>query len=293
MNFPDQASFLPYRPAAWLHVSGSDAPGFLQGQFSNDLSAAGEAAVYGLFLDAKGRIRGDGTVLRRGPDFRIFSQACPGRELRERLESFIIADDVTVEDATAEVEGLALVGEGTGAWLAAAGAAGFRFPGRRGAAENWEWILPAAEAERVRAALAPGREERPEAAERRRIEAGIPLVPADLGPADLPHEGGIERQAVSTEKGCYVGQEVMARLKAKGRVRRRLCRVAGSGAAPAVGTPLWQGEVRAGEMRTSAPGAGGGFVGLAMLSLLRLRPEAPLAAAGGAPAIALAERIIV
>jgi hypothetical protein len=159
------------------------------------------------------------------------------------------------------------------------------FRGRRAREENWEWILPLAEADGAARALAGIREIDSADADRRRILAGIPAVPADIGPGDLPNEGGLEGEAISYTKGCYLGQEVMARLKSKGRIRRRLHRVTGDGPAPAAPGALWQGGARVGELRSAAAGeAGRGFAGLALLSLTSFRPDDPLAAAEGGPA---------
>jgi tRNA-modifying protein YgfZ len=289
MNFPQGATFHSYHPAACLRVQGADAAGFLQGQFTNDVRGVeGAKAVYGLWLDQKGKVLADsfiGTAMGPG-EFWVASMASPGPAIRQRLEDYIIADDVTIEDATTEMSGVALIGPGTGAWLAAAPRAGTFFQGRRSAVENWEWIFPASSAAAVRAELAGGRECGAAEIERGRILAGIPAVPADIGPADLPNEGGLDAAAISYTKGCYLGQEIMARLKSKGRIRRRLHRVSGSGALPAVPAALWQDGTRAGELRSAAPSeTGDGFVGLALLSLAVLQPEQPLslAATGGAP----------
>jgi hypothetical protein len=106
------------------------------------------------------------------------------------------------------------------------------------------------------------------AMERLRIEAGIPSVPRDLGPDDLPNEGGLEHDAISYTKGCYLGQEVMARLRTMGRVRRRLLRVAGSAKAPEqLPAPLFAEGKKIGELRSAARTATG-FIGLAMISML-------------------------
>jgi folate-binding protein YgfZ len=290
MNYPEKASFLASLPAAWLRVTGPDAPGFLQGQFSNDLRAAEEgASVYGLWLDHKGRIRADGFVLPRGDGFWIASSTCPGEQIRRHLEASIVADEVWVEDRTAGWAGVSLVGAGTGAWLASEPRPGVVFPGRRSRSENWEWVFPAEASDAVRASLAGAREESAAAAEFRRISEGIPSVPADAGPADLPQEAGLEADAVSTDKGCYLGQEVMARLKTRGRVRRRLARVAGPGDPPAGRAPLWQDGREVGELRTSAASGSGGFVGLAMLTLAGLRTDAPLSIGPeGEPSLRLA-----
>jgi folate-binding Fe-S cluster repair protein YgfZ len=87
----------------------------------------------------------------------------------------------------------------------------------------------------------------------------------------------------------------MARLKSKGRIRRRLHRVSGAGPAPAAPAALWQAGVRVGELRSAAPDeAGAGFVGLALLGLASFRPAAPLAAgADGGPEIRAAAPVSI
>ncbi|MGH7995152.1 MAG: aminomethyl transferase family protein, partial [Opitutaceae bacterium] len=87
-----------------------------------------------------------------------------------------------------------------------------------------------------------------------------------LGPGDLPQEGGLGEAAVAYGKGCYVGQEVMSRLKTRGRLRRRLCRVRWAGARPPLPAPVLSGDRRVGELRSAVPDAAPGrSVGFAML----------------------------
>ena len=292
-----------WRPTCWLRVSGDDAETFLQGQFTNDLRpAAGRDAVYGLWLNVKGKVVADSFVLRGGTpgEFWIASYDSPAAVVRERLESFIIADDVAIEDATAGWAAVAVLGPNAMAAVRAiAGepAGGFVFRGRRTRAENVEWIFPLSELAAVRARLVaawPAAEIGPEEIARRRIAAAIPAVPADVGPSDLPNEAGLETEAISYTKGCYLGQEVMARLKSMGQVRRRLLRVAGTDPAtaiPPLPAALFAGERRVGELRSVAPDGKNGIIGLALLSLLHLTAEGGLAfAAGGAPALRLLDR---
>jgi len=290
MKFPSTAAFHGYRPAAWLRVTGADAAEFLQGQFTNDVRLAqGDAAVYGLWLDQKGKALADSFIGHgSAPDeFWIASVTSSGEAIRRRLEDYIIADDVVVENVADGAAAVTLLGEGAGAWLASAPRIGRFFRGRRTSGENWEWIFPSSAAAAVATELAGATELGAGEVDRRRILAGIPAVPADIGPADLPNEGGLDTDGISYTKGCYLGQEVMARLKSKGRIRRRLRRVIGSGPAPTVPAVLWQGESKMGELRSAAPDATAtGFVGLALLSLAGLRPEIPLAWSAGGPAIA-------
>jgi len=259
-----------YRPGSWLRVTGSDAAGFLQGQFTNDVRLAGlERAVYGLWLNQKGKILADGFVLGGAPDeFWIGSYFSSASAVRRRLDDYIVADEVAVEDATAGWMGVSLIGEGVGAWLAEAPRAGRIFPGRRASGENWEWVFPADCADAVRARLAGWRAVEAIDMERLRIEAGIPAVPADAGPGDLPGECGLDEAAISTTKGCYLGQEIIARLKSKGTIRRRLVRVRGNGPVPPLPAALAREGNKVGELRSAVTIADGtAFAGLAMLKV--------------------------
>jgi folate-binding protein YgfZ len=324
MVFPPSAVIYPGAPAAWLRISGIDSAAFLQGQFSQDLRGLvpglpgrPNRAAYGLWLSHRGRVLADSFVLAGADpnEFWVMSTHSPGALIRERLERFIIADDVAVEDRTGEVEGAALVGTGSGDWLAAEPREGWFFPGRRSAGENWEWVfLRSAAAAHTTGGFAaqlgtPAQFGTPAQLERLRIEAGIPAVPADIGPADLPNEGGLDTEAISYTKGCYLGQEVMARVKATGRVRRRLVRVRGAvpppaqppqapppPSAPATATaasaadsdttkpvPLWRKGQQVGELRSAIQLPDGqGFLGLALISLAGEETVGPLAwTAGG------------
>lgn len=297
------------RPHAWLRVSGPDAAAFLQGQCTQDLRGVGDRqTVWALWLNTKGRVQGESLVLHEaggagdGSDAEgvwwIWSPHTSGETLRARLEDFIIADDVVVEQVGAGGAWTqwTLAGEAAEAWLCgalgaeppaagawAALAGGYVFAGRRGQARVWEWLAPAGVA-----FSAPGLAElRAEDLARARIAAGVPAIPAEFGPNDLPQEAGLEAVAISFNKGCYLGQEVMARLHAMGQVRRRLLRVAGEGAAPAAGAGLLRAAdpKRVGELRAAVDDGRGGWIGLAMVNLLGLDASQPLSLvseAGGA-----------
>ena len=290
------------RPTACLHVTGEDALSFLQGQVTQELrSAAPAPAAYGLWLNQKGKVLADSFVLREEADsVWIVSFSSSAAVIRERLEAYVIADDVSITDVTDGWSGVVLGGPEAESWLAreAGGASaagtfireaggGFVFCGRRGDGVSYEWIAPSF-AKALPSELVPISAEE---LERMRIAAGIPRVPTDIGVGDLPNEGGLDAVAVSYTKGCYLGQEVMARLKAMGTVRRRLVRVRAAGhAAPAVPCALLQGEKRVGELRSAVTDGAGGFIGLAMLTKLGLDPAQPLAPEpGGAGFIELVE----
>jgi len=289
MSITSEISFFPWKPACWLRVQGPDAFSFLQGQFSNDLRGLGASggseeqgrvqavpsamtrAIYGLWLDRKGRILGDGFVLRADDErFFICSYESPAAALQAHLESFIIADEVEVFDETADVVGLTLFLEKELDAAQDFAQAGRVFEGHRGdRAIEWvgtvdargEWI----------AQLNPKAELSAAEMERRRILGKVPAVPRDLGSGDLPQEGGadFERASVSYTKGCYLGQEVMSRLHTMGRVRRSLVLARTEGEVPSeLPASLYFGEKRVGEIRSVATDeTQGGFIGLALVSL--------------------------
>lgn len=263
---------------------------FLQGQFTQDLARPGDgAAAYGLWLNAKGKVLGDSVVLRVSPEeLWIWSEATPAETLRARLEAYLIADDVVLESVTDAWDSGLGVGEAAAAWLAedAGGLPepgrwrrwrdGFLFAARTGAGPSWRWLVPEGREPAVPESLP---RISAETLERWRIAAGIPRVPDDIGPGELPQEGGLETDAVSFTKGCYLGQEVMARLHAMGQVRRGLFRVVGSGAPPPVGQPLFQGGRKVGDLRSTVADDAGGFLGLALLTRMHLEPGRALATA--------------
>lgn len=268
-------SFYRWKPAAWLKISGDDAATFLQGQFTNDLRKppGKHPGVYGLWLNQKGKVLADSFVLERANGgFWVGSYFSPAAVIRERLEAYVIADDVVIEDETEAWAAVTVYGELAPAEDVVA------HPARRGAEAGVEWIFPAADEARVLGLLVGAHELTAAEMERRRIGGGVPAVPADIGPTELPNEGGLDATAISYTKGCYLGQEVMARLKSLGQVRRRLVRVQGTGPAPARGTLLYQGAQKVGELRTTAPLADGtpGYVGLALVTLLNLHRDAGL-----------------
>lgn len=299
-----RTTLFDYRPGTLLKVSGEHAMGFLQGQFTNELRQPPGSATYGLWLNQQGKILADSQVLRVSEnEFLVTSVASAVTVIRPRLEKYIIADDVTLTDETATACGLLLGGPGSGEVIKhlfgtvpalgrwAQNGEWLVFGGRRLPGGSFEIIGSGKILAEVRQQLLTQGAVAASAGEMEfaRITAGIPAVPVDLGPGDLPHEGGLEDSALSYTKGCYLGQEVMARLKNLGQVRRRLHLVRGRGPAPAPLTALYQGEKKLGEVRSVACRAGE-FAALAMLSLVNLNPEAGLSLAPGGPAVITLDR---
>jgi len=289
-----------YRPAALIRVTGDDAATFLQGQFTNELRQGIWASVYGLWLNQKGKVLADSHVLQVGEnEFLLSSNTSVAGSIRARLEEYIVADDVNLLEETAQVHGLVVsgpqCGEMVGRILGDAPPPGqfiqsnglMVFAGRRQRGENYELLGPENTVAGVRGKFLAlgGREITAGEMEYARIEDGVPAIPQDIGPGDLPNDGGLEDVAISFTKGCYLGQEVMARLKNMGRVRRRLHVIRGTGAAPVSSAPLYQGDRKVGQIRSVAV-RGNEFVAFAMLSLVNLEPAAGLSLAPDAAAAA-------
>ncbi len=296
INISTSPAVFHWQPACWLRVSGEDAANFLQGQFTNDLRgltssapSGGSGAVYGLWLTLKGKVLADSFVLRGAGanEFWIGSYFSPAAVIRARLEGHIIADDVLIEDRTNDWRGISVVGPDGSLFAEQMRRGGsFVFAGRRDRAGSFEFVFPAASAGMSVVVDLAGAavQVNAEFMERRRIAGGIPAITADVGPADLPNEAGLEADAISYTKGCYLGQEVMARLKSMGQVRRRLLRVKGAGGTwPVLPAAVFSGGRQIGELRSAVSDGAGGWIGLAMLSLLHLVPGVTLAFAPNAP----------
>lgn len=235
----------------------------------------------------------DSFVLRgTGPDeFWISSYESRGNAILERLESYIIADDVTVEDLSGAWAGVTVFDGGEPLATPAAGPGVFAFPGRRIRDAHVEWVFPREQRAAVESVIGNRPVLKGDAMELLRITAAIPAVPRDVGAGDLPGEAGLDAEAISYTKGCYLGQEVMARLKAIGQVRRRLLRVRGPAAdlPQVLPAPLFAGERMVGELRSVAQDADG-FIGFSMLTLMHVSAGQPLSVAPGArPSLALVD----
>lgn len=232
-------------PTAVVRVTGEDAAAFLQGQCSADLRNVVLADA--LWLNRKGRVLAH-TIVSREADG-SFLLLCPhltADEVVAIVTANVIADDVVATDETSA----------WGRWIVWGGAPAVApaklFPTRRFGVEAWDVLTPSG-------AVMPGEAGSREELEAVRVRAGVPAVPADCGANEFPQECGLEAW-VSYTKGCYLGQEVMARIQSMGSLRRILRRVAGP---VAVGQELKTPEGKtAGVVRSAA-----GDAGLALVSV--------------------------
>ncbi len=285
-------------PSALFRISGPDANTFLGGQFTQELKIPSGRVAYGLWLSQKGKVVADSEIVRLGDEEHLVaSTGTEAAVIRKRLEDYLIADEVQIEDLSTAWAAVSLWGPAASRRLIDAypelaverGVArvdgALVFPERGGRFGRFRLLAPREQVATWRdRLLGLGAIEADEAAAARdRIRAGLPTVPGDIGPDDLPNEGGLEDVAISYTKGCYLGQEVMSRLKNLGQVRRRLMVARGRGAVPPARTPLHQAAGRVGEVRTAAPD-GDGWVGFAMVSLVAYRPgEVVTLGEGGSP----------
>lgn len=282
--------------ASWIEVSDEDSASFLQSQFSNDLRGGTGRATPGLWLDHRGRIVGESTVLQlEAEHFILASRSSEAATvLLPKLEAHVVADEVHFEDRSRKVTGLQLVSDGDEPLPPAADAykpepgrfvqlgAVIAFWGRSGFKRTLEFAGPEAEVAALAEALASESVPVLDASEAafRRIRAGIPRIPAEIGPGETPAEAGLSALC-SLSKGCYLGQEIVNRQERLGRANRVLAVVRLSDdELPALPCELFAGGQVAGELRAAVSGPE--TRGLAMLKRRHL--GAPLSTSPeGAP----------
>jgi tRNA-modifying protein YgfZ len=258
-------------------VKGPDAAEYLQGQLTNDVEAleVGDGQ-YAALLDRKGHMQADMRVLRPGAEEILVDTEAPARATVVRhLSMYSIGREVEVADVTDERTILSLIGPRA---VEVAGAAALPENACEdstvagtgclavGTRDGIDLVAAAADAERLRQALlaAGAVEVAAEAAEILRIEAGVPRYGAEVGSETMPAEVGIVEQAVSFTKGCYIGQETVARLHYKGRPNRHL-RGLRLSAPVRPGTPLRLGEKEVGRLGGACVSPAFGPIALAIL----------------------------
>lgn len=275
-------------------IGGEDRRTFLQGLISNDVCHVDSArSVYAAFLTAQGKYLHDFFVSEIGDVLALDCERQRSADLVRRLRIYRLRAKVAVEDRRAAWAVAALIGEEVANILGLTPEPGATAPFLGGVAfidprlanAGVRAILPAADAAKC-LGEAGFVAESPEAYDRHRLELGL----AD-GSRDMELERTIllecgfdELHGVDWEKGCFLGQELTARTKYRGLIRKRLIPVRVEGPLPAPGTPILHDDREVGEMRS-----GLGDLGLAMLRLEALEDGA----AGGAPFTAGEARLTV
>ncbi len=247
------AGLMDYPQRATLRVTGSERRDFLNRMLTNELKdlEAGQCRR-SFWLNRKGRIDADLLLIETGDALLVDLDIHHAARTVRTLEDFLFAEDVAIQEVTAEF--YRIVVHGPKALLAIASAAGetdFQLaPGEAKTitiadqpviagradeigAPGVHLVVPRAHVERVWNALLAS--DQPIGQGRRRvrpvgwfayniarIEAGTPLYNVDFGATNLPHESGVLRERVSFTKGCYLGQEVVARMESLGQPKQKL-----------------------------------------------------------------------
>jgi folate-binding protein YgfZ len=224
------------RDRAMVLVSGPDAGEYLQGQLTNDIEGIEpEHGRYAALLDRKGHLVSDMRVLRlENGELWLDLERDPSEAVIKHLRTYSVGREVEIEDVTSRWTIASLIGP------RAAELSGFEGLGPEHAQRFRQWdgtrvlavatdvgidliaraedVSPLAELLREAGAI-PVSEE---AAEIIRVESGRPRFGLDMGPEAMPAEAGIVERAVDFEKGCYIGQEPVARLHYRGKPNRTL-----------------------------------------------------------------------
>lgn len=249
------------RPArAVLVVSGKDRVSWLNGMLTCDLLKRVEGgAVYGLAVARSGKVMADLIVVMDDAAERVLvvAPAAVVEELRTHLDHYLVMEDVELGAETDGFEVWTVHGPRAAHALAAAQVAGavggtLDRTGLGGATV----LAPRAEAERVRAALATEATLGDDAGwEALRLERAVPRFGVDFDATTYPQEAQLEKAAVSFDKGCYLGQEVVCMLEMRGHVKRKLASVVlGEGEPPARGAAVTDDEgATIGEITSAAP----------------------------------------
>ena len=245
---------------AVLALSGADVRSFLQGLTSNDVTRLSpDRALFAALLTAQGKFLHDLFLIDDGADgVLVETEADRCQDLARKLTLHRLRAKVTIEPAPQrEVyaawgeDSLAALGLGDAAGATVAFGGGLAVADPRLSAAGARLLLPEGGAAALEAAGFVAADFA--AWDRFRLSLGLPDGSRDIEPEKglLLEAGHEELHGVDFDKGCYLGQELTARTRYRGLIRKRLMPVTIAGPAPAPGTPILFGETEAGEMRSS------------------------------------------
>ncbi len=237
-------------PKSVTRVYGEDAEDYLQSQWTINLRKLKIGGIrYGLRLSTKGKVLADSYFLRLGDEeFLLISRDCLGANLIQLLEENIVADEVEFTNESGkweihtfwhnqtckkwEIPNLEFPQGNT----FVSHKSGYLFEDYRISPGSISILLPQGTKNEFNKNV---QEVSSNELATWRVQNGLPSIPDDIGENELPQEGRLEIDAVDFNKGCYLGQEVMARIHAMGRVRRSTYPVSWSGSEmPALPAPL-------------------------------------------------------
>ena len=244
-----------------LCLLGSDRAKFLHGQVTNDINGLAEhTGCYAALVNAKGKMESDLFAYRLADEILLDFEPGLTDAVRSRLESFIIAEDVEVADVTPHFGLLSVQGpkaaEVLGALelptpesefsLSKTAEEIFVVNQPRLGSTGFDLFVPVDAAENLESRLAEHAPLCSETAfEKARVLSAIPRFGKDFTSDNLAPEGGIEARAINYAKGCYIGQEIIARIRTRGKVNRILRGLRLDGAA-AEGDEIFLGDKKTG-----------------------------------------------
>jgi folate-binding protein YgfZ len=257
-----------------LALSGSEAKAFLHGQLTNDIEGLEPGqGCYAAFLTHKGKMLGDMRVLVLGDELLLDTERVALQELLNMIRRYKLGRDVELQKRTLELGLVSLIGPDARR-VAGAEDLVLEHANRRGEIAGVPVVLvatdvgidvfmPAEGLHAVHDALdaTPVSEQ---AAEVLRVESGRPRYGIDLDDGVIPQEAGLNERAVSFTKGCYVGQETVARLHYRGKPNRHL-RGLRLSAPAATGEVLRLGDKQVGRLGSVAVSPVHGPIGLALV----------------------------
>lgn len=296
--------------AAWIdlsargkiRVTGEDRTRLLHAMSTNDVQhLAPGSGLYAFFLSEKGRILADACIYNLGENLFLDTEPETAGKLRDHLDKYIIADDVYLEDETATWAAIGLEGPRS---ISAATGLGISVPENKYGVREWgdgfaahvssagregiRVFLPQAEKagfiQRLTTANIPLATS--EEARIVRLENGTPRYGDEISERYLVQEAQA-MHAVHLNKGCYLGQEIVERVRSRGQVHRLLAPVRfETQTPPASGTKLIVNGEPAGEVASAvfSPGLGE-VVGLAYVSVRALQEKPEMAMVGAEPTV--------
>lgn len=256
-----------------LKLTGADRVRYLNGQVTNNVrNARTDETLYACVTDAKGRIVADVHIHATADALLLDAESGLRETLATRLERYIVADDVELADVTEEWQLWHFWGPPTDLDSSALRSNRFGVPG-------FDLWLPAA-------SPAPAFDSRPvlsaEELETWRILQKVPRWPNELNAETFPPEAGLTDRAMDFAKGCYIGQEILSRIKTTGKMPREM--IAFESEAPVnAGDELVAGKTVGTVTSVTIQPETEEYVGLAMIR--QGTTAEPLTTAGGSPLV--------
>jgi folate-binding protein YgfZ len=255
-----------------IALTGGDRVRWLNGMATNNIrDLAPGHGVYNFLLNAQGRIQADLYAFNRGGDLLVDVERSQREKVLQLFDHYIIADDVEVADISDKNAAIGMTGPDSRGVLERAGIAVpelahlqfVELPWheqsvtllRSGeeAKESWQvWIAPEQAHSLWNALVKAGaRPTGSSALNLFRISRGIPQFGADIREKDLPQETG-QTRALNFTKGCYLGQEIVERIRSRGAVHRQFTAFLVEGPLPEAGTKILSDEKEVGEITSNA-----------------------------------------